>query len=107
MKKSAKLLVQILTSLICMFTGMAAYPQTSAAGSRGTTGSASTVDQAINRVIEREHEEMDILDRYHPIIETYVQDSRNARGEAKIWRDWYFLGIANMAGAADVHALIS
>ena len=36
----------------------------------------ATVDEAINRMIAREHDEVATIRRYTPIIETYVQDMK-------------------------------
>ena len=35
-----------------------------------------SVDQVVDRIVQRENEEVKILQQYHPIIETYVQDMR-------------------------------
>ena len=40
-----------------------------------TGGPVTTVDQAIDRLIAREHDEIATIRRYTPIIETYIQES--------------------------------
>jgi Peptidase family M48 len=52
-----------------------------------------SVDQVVDRIVQRESEEDKILRQYHPIIETYVQDLRAGQelGTAPI-TDHYFLG---------------
>jgi len=41
-----------------------------------TAGPVTTVDQAIDRVIAREHEEIATIRRFNPVIETYIQDMK-------------------------------
>jgi hypothetical protein len=52
-----------------------------------------SVDQVIDRIVQRENEEVRTLQQYHPIIETYVQDMRAGQdlGTPPI-TDHYFLG---------------
>jgi hypothetical protein len=52
-----------------------------------------SVDQVVDRIVQRENEEVKILQQYHPIIETYVQDMRAGQelGAPPI-TDHYFLG---------------
>ena len=39
-----------------------------------TAGAVTTVDQAIDLIIAREHDEVAVIRQYSPIVETYVQD---------------------------------
>lgn len=57
-----------------------------------------TVNQAIDRIIAREHDEVATIRRYTPIIETYIQDMKPDKdlGSVPI-RDHYFLGQADLA----------
>jgi hypothetical protein len=67
------------------------------------TGPVTTVDQAIDRIIAREHDEVGVIRQYSPIVETYIQDMK-ADAEMGIMpaRDHYFLGQAELAkGIAD------
>jgi hypothetical protein len=52
-----------------------------------------SVDQVVDRIVQRENEEVRTLQQYHPIIETYVQDMRAGQelGATPI-TDHYFLG---------------
>src|ERR1700731_758871 len=62
-----------------------------------TAGPVTTVDQAIDRVIAREHDEMATIRRYNPIIETYIQDMKPDKEMGTMpERDHYFLGQANL-----------
>ena len=56
-------------------------------------GQQPSVDQVVDRIVQRENEEVGTLQQYHPIIETYVQDMRADQelGTTPI-ADHYFLG---------------
>src|SRR5271165_7622043 len=58
----------------------------------------TTANQAIDRIIAREHDEIATIRRYNPIIETYVQDMKpdDKMGAIPV-RDHYFLGQADLA----------
>jgi hypothetical protein len=66
-------------------------------------GPVTTVNQAIDRIIAREHEEVAAIRRYSPIIETYVQDMKpDAEMGIVPMKDQYFLGQAQLSsGIAD------
>lgn len=70
------------------------------------TAKAVTPDQAIDRIVAREREEIAILRQYRPIVETYIQDFTIKGGEPIPWRDWYFLGEADLSKRFVVHALV-
>ena len=73
-----------------------------------TAGPVTTVDQAIDRVIAREHDEMATIRRYNPIIETYVQDMKadDKMGAIPV-RDHYFLGQADLAKGVVDNSMLS
>jgi hypothetical protein len=58
-------------------------------------GQQPSLDQAIDRIIQRENQEAQMLRQYTPVIETYVQDMRpdTNSGVAPV-TDHYFLGKA-------------
>ncbi len=58
-----------------------------------TRAQQPNVDQVLDRMVQRENEEVRTLQQYHPIIETYVQDMRAGQelGTPPI-TDHYFLG---------------
>jgi len=61
-------------------------------------GPVTTVNQAIDRIIAREHDENATIRRYSPIVETYIQDMRPDKDMGSVpVRDHYFLGQANLA----------
>src|SRR5271168_2948762 len=64
----------------------------------GNSASVTTVNQAIDRVIAREHDEIATIRRYNPIVETYIQDMKPdpAMGTVPV-RDHYFLGQADLS----------
>ena len=77
--------------------------QTKPQTSNSTAGPVTTVDQAIDRIVAREHDEVAVVRRYSPIVETYVQDMK-ADPEMGIVpiHDHYYLGQANLSsGIAD------
>ncbi|HXO05673.1 MAG TPA: hypothetical protein VN884_08585 [Candidatus Sulfotelmatobacter sp.] len=68
-------------------------PQAGVAGAPVTT-----VDQAIDRVIAREHEEIATIRRFNPVIETYIQDMKPDKDMGAIpVKDHYFLGQADLS----------
>ena len=90
------------------FTGVAAAQTQTADQTRPPAGNSysapvTTVDQAIDRITAREHDEVAVIRRYSPIVETYVQDMKAdaAMGMVPV-HDHYYLGQANLSnGIAD------
>lgn len=62
-----------------------------------SAGPVTTVQQAVDRIIAREHEEDAIIRHYKPLIETYVQDMKPdpQLGSVPV-SDHYFLGQADL-----------
>ncbi|MGH9712657.1 MAG: hypothetical protein ACRD5M_05085 [Candidatus Acidiferrales bacterium] len=59
-----------------------------------------SIDDTIDRVIAREHEELAVINTYHPIVETYVQRLNQKRnGEPLLSMDYYYLGQATLSGS--------
>ena len=72
--------------------------QTQPQAGAGTSGAVVTVDQAIDRVIAREHDEIATIRRYNPMIETYIQDMKTDKEMGAIpVKDHYFLGQADLS----------
>jgi len=67
----------------------------------------TTVNQAVDRMIAREHDENATIRRYNPIIETYIQDMKPDPQMGSIpVKDHYFLGQANLSrGVVDNNML--
>jgi hypothetical protein len=72
-----------------------------------TSGQVTTVNQAVDRVIAREHDEVATIRHYTPIIETYIQDMRPDKDMGAVpVKDHYYLGQANLAtGIVDASML--
>ncbi len=63
-----------------------------------TAAPVTTVDQAIDRVIAREHEEIATIRRFNPVIETYIQDMKPDKDMGAVpVKDHYFLGQADLS----------
>jgi hypothetical protein len=66
----------------------------------GTSSPSLTVNQAIDRITAREHDEDAVIRRYTPIIETYIQDMKPDKEMGSVpVRDHYFLGQADLSKA--------
>lgn len=75
-----------------------AADQTQAQSSGSSSGQVTTVNQAIDRIIAREHDEVATIRRYTPIIETYIQDMKPDPDMGAVpVKDHYYLGQANLA----------
>lgn len=61
----------------------------------GTQPDAETIDQAIDRIIAREHYENTVLGYFHPIIATHIEDMKLHGGEQIPWRTWDLRGRAS------------
>jgi hypothetical protein len=63
-----------------------------------TDAPVTTVDQAIDRIIAREHEEIATIRRFNPVIETYIQDMKPDKDMGAVpVKDHYFLGQADLS----------
>jgi hypothetical protein len=68
----------------------------------------TNANQAIDRIIAREHDEIATIRRYSPIIETYIQDMKPDKDMGAIpVRDHYFLGQADLAKGVVDNSMIS
>jgi hypothetical protein len=69
--------------------------------------SALSMDQVIERIIKREHDEIAAFDEYTPIIETYIQNVNHSDSLGTVPKsDVYFLGQADFRGRIKVHSMI-
>src|SRR5271156_617521 len=72
-----------------------------------TPGPVVTVDQAIDHVIAREHDEVATIRRYNPGIETYIQDMKTDKEMGSIpVKDHYFLGQADLSKGIVDHDML-
>jgi len=68
----------------------------------------TTVNQAIDRIIAREHEEVATIRHYSPLIETYIQDMKPDPNMGAIpVHDHYFLGQANLVKGVVDNSMLS
>jgi len=83
--------------------------QTQPRGENDTTAApVTTANQAIDRIIAREHDEIATIRRYNPIIETYIQDMKPDKDLGTIpVRDHYFLGQANLSQGVVDNSMLS
>jgi hypothetical protein len=82
--------------------------QTQPQAGTSTAGPVTTVDQAIDRLIAREHDELATIRRYNPIIETYIQDMKTDKDMGAVpVKDHYFLGQAELAKGVVDNSMLS
>jgi len=82
--------------------------QTQPQAGASMAGPVTTVDQAIDRVIARERDEIATIRRYTPIIETYIQDMKPDKEMGAIpVKDHYFLGQAELAKGVVDNSMLS
>jgi hypothetical protein len=66
----------------------------------------SKLEEIIDRMIKREHDEIAAFDLYSPIIETYIQEIKFSQAMGTVPKsDVYFLGQADFKGRLRVHSL--
>ena len=71
------------------------------------TQGALRLDEIIDRVIAREHEEIAAISGYSPMIETYIQEMKQDKEMGAIPKsDFYFLGQADLRERLKVHSSI-
>ena len=81
-------------------------PQTDHYDAKATP--VTNANQAIDRIIAREHDEIATIRRYSPIIETYIQDMKPDKDMGSIpVRDHYFLGQADLSKGVVDNSMIS
>ena len=73
-----------------------------------TVSPVTTVNQAVDRIIAREHDEIATIRRYNPIIETYIQDMKPDKDMGAVpIHDHYFLGQANLSKGVVDNSMLS
>jgi hypothetical protein len=85
-------------------TAPAAAPSPAPAQAQGLPSAAPTLNDVIDRVVQREHYFMAQMRHMHPLVETYLQDLKNdPNGNPFPVNDQYFLGRLDMSdGPEDV-----
>ncbi len=62
-------------------------------------GAQGTIQEAIDHIIARENHEIEVINSYHPIVESYVQMFSPKKSEVPILtKDYYYLGQADLSG---------
>src|SRR5579871_6510359 len=75
---------------------------------QATAAPVTNVNQAIDRIIAREHDEIATIKHYSPIIETYIQDMKPDKDMGAVpVRDHYFLGQADFSKGVVDNSMIS
>ena len=79
-------------------------PSAAPAPTEGMPSAALSLNDVIDRVVQREHYFMAQMRHMHPMVETYLQDLKNdPNGNASPVKDQYFLGRLDMSdGLEDV-----
>jgi hypothetical protein len=87
-------------------TGQAAAQTRPQAGVSDAT--VKTVDQAIDRIIARERDEVTTIERFRPIVETYIQDMKPDPDLGNVPSgDHYLLGQADLSNGVVEHSLLA
>ncbi len=91
-------LSMILAGTLSGAAGAQVADRTQPQASNSTAAPVLTVNQAVDRLIAREHDEIAVIRRYRPIVESYVQDMKAdpQMGFVPI-RDHYYLGQASLS----------
>jgi hypothetical protein len=67
-----------------------------------------TIDQATDRVIAREHNEVATIRRFSPLIETYIQDMKPDKDMGAVpTGDHYYLGTADLSSGIMDHSMLA
>jgi hypothetical protein len=59
---------------------------------------AGVSDELVSRIVAREHQLARSLERYHPIVETYIQVMNSHKEEPVISYDRYYISLAEFSG---------
>jgi hypothetical protein len=79
------------------------------AAQQANAAAASSLDQVVDRAIEREHFFIAQMRKMHPLVETYLQNLRDDKdlGAPVPLSDVYFLGRLDMSNGTDDRAFVS
>ena len=62
--------------------------------------SPGALDQVVTKIITRENQEMEVVRKFSPLVETYIQRVKNKKGSDESWEpdgDHYFIGRAEFS----------
>ena len=72
------------------------------------TAPVKTIDQATDRVIAREHDEVATIRRFNPLIETYIQDMKPDKDMGAVpIGDHYYLGTSDLSSGIVDHSMLT
>ena len=81
--------------------------QTQPQAGYSTAAPVTTVNEAVDRIIAREHDEIAVIRRYAPIVETYVQDMKADPDMGIVpYRDHYYLGQASLSNGVGEDSML-
>jgi hypothetical protein len=64
------------------------------------------LDEIVERMLKREHDEIAAFDLYSPVVETYIQEVKFKQAFGTVPKsDYYFLGQADFRGRLKVHTM--
>jgi len=75
-----------------------------------TSGAPAAIQESIDRMIARENREIEVINSYHPVVESYVQVFSPKNTEIPILtKDYYYLGQADLSGGKPMgyHSMLS
>src|SRR5580658_901488 len=94
--------------LVCVLAGVTSGRTPGTASQTPQGAAAKTVDQAIDRIIARERDEVTTIERFRPIVETYIQDMKPDPNMGNVPSgDHYLLGQADLSNGAVEHSLLA
>jgi Peptidase family M48 len=77
-----------------------------AAQSQPTTSQPTTIDQVVDRIVSRENAEVTALKQYTPLVETYIQNTRQDKELGQVPAgDKYFLSRADLAKGVELRPM--
>src|SRR6201981_2607955 len=72
------------------------------------THEPATIAQVVSKVVEQEHSEMNVIRKYSPLVETYIQTVRPDKDLGSVPDgDKYFLGRAELDKGVQLEPLIN
>jgi len=100
--------VLLYITLLCPVFGQSQTPTNNKpAAPVSTPAKVGTVEDAIDHVIAREHDEVTTIRLYRPIVETYLQEVKLDKDSGTIpTHDAYFLGQADLGKGVVFHSML-
>jgi hypothetical protein len=94
--------------LVCVLAGVTSGRTPGTASQTPQGAAAKTVDEAVDRIIARERDEVTTIERFHPVVETYIQDMKPDPNMGNVPAgDHYLLGQADLSNGVVDHSLLA